>query len=187
MKRPEASRVRLSRVVLVGLPGAGKTTVGQQLAERLGFDAVDPDAVIAHREGLDIAAIFRDRGEAAFRILEREAVLESVGRERVVVTPGGGWAAQPGAMEELPAGTAVVWLQVSIVEAARRLERADIARPLLAGADLAERLAALEGERMLAYSAAGLAVETDGRTPEEVTDRIVAHLEAEYGIDGEAY
>ena len=179
-------RVRLSRIVLVGLPGAGKSTVGPLLAERLGWDFVDPDRSIEREAGLDTAAIFRTRGEAAFRELERAAVDRALRQDDVVIAPGGGWAARPGAIDSLPRATAVVWLQVSATEAARRLEQDPVERPLVSGADMAARIGKLEGERSLAYAAAGIAVETDGITPEAVADEIAARLVSEYGVDGEA-
>lgn len=186
MKRPGMKRVRLSRVVLVGLPGAGKSTVAPLLARSLGFDSVDPDREIERAAGMDIAAIFRERGEATFRALEREAVRRILRRERIVAAPGGGWATQAAALESLPGRTAVVWLKVSPTEAARRLERDEVERPLLSAEDLVERLGELEGERVLAYSAADVVVETDRNTPEAVAAEVAARLHAEYGIDGES-
>ena len=179
-------RVRVSRIVLVGLPGAGKSTVGPLLARELGFDFIDVDAEIERDTGLDIPAIFRARGEAGFRDIERRVLDRVVMAEDVVVAPGGGWAAQPGAMKGLPDDSVVVWLQVSVGDATHRLEGETGARPLLDAADLAARLAEIEGERLLAYSAAGIVVDTTDRTPEAVTTDVVARLHSEYGIDGEA-
>lgn len=177
-------RVRVSRVVLVGLPGAGKTTVGRRLAERLGWAFADPDAEIVAQTGLDIAAIFRGAGEPAFRELEWRAVEAALLEDRIVVAPGAGWAAQPGVMDALPDGTVMVWLQVSAVEAWRRLERDPVERPLLAQTDMATRLAQLEGERTLSYARANIAVSTEGSTPEAVAADIADRLASEYRIDG---
>ena len=177
-------RVRVSRVVLVGLPGAGKTTTGRLLAGLLGWRFIDPDSEISESTGLDTAAIFRGQGEPAFRALERRAVAKAMEAERVVVAPGAGWAAQPGAWDEVPADTVVVWLQVSVPAAMRRLEHDPLERPLLSQGDMATRLARLEGERTLSYAKANIVVSTDGSTPEVVAQEIADRLASEYGIDG---
>lgn len=179
-------RVPVSRIVLVGLPGAGKTTVGRLLAERLGWGFVDPDREVERGEGLDIAAIFRTRGEAAFRRVEAEQVGRALGRERVVVAPGSGWLAQPGARAAVPPETVLVWLRVTPAEAARRLGWDGTPRPLLAPGDMATRLARLDGERRTAYEGADVVVETNDMTPEGVADVIATRLVSEYGIDGGA-
>ena len=186
MKRSGVKRVRVSRIVLIGLPGSGKSTVGPILARSLDFDFIDADAEVEREAGLDIPAIFRVHGEAAFRELEREAVTRIVRADRVVVAPGGGWAAQPGAIDGLPSGCAVVWLQVSPAEAARRIEGDPGIRPLLEAEDLVAKLGQIEGERLLSYSAAGITVETDAHTPEAVAAEVATRLHSEYGIDGEA-
>jgi shikimate kinase len=180
-------RVPVSRIVLVGLPGAGKTTVGERLAARLGWRFLDPDRSIEQEAGLDIPAIFRTRGEAAFRALERTAVEKATAEERVVIAPGGGWAAQEEVYESLPAGSLVVWLQVAPAEAVRRLSGSDVERPLLSHGDMALRLAELDGERALAYARADMVVKTDGSTPEDVVEEIATRLVSEFGIDGRAY
>ena len=177
-------RVRVSRVVLAGLSGAGKTTAGKLLAERLGWTFIDPDVEVERMAGLDIAAIFRTRGEAAFRELEAAAVREALGRNPVVVAPGAGWAARAGALDELAPDTVMVWLQVAPAVAASRLEQDSASRPLLAGADMAARLIAMHAERASSYARADFAVDTDGATPEAVAAEIAARLVSEYGIDG---
>lgn len=186
MKRDGTKRVRLSRVALVGLPGAGKSTVGALLARRLGWEFADSDAEVEREAGLDIGAIFRERGEVGFRQLEREAMARCLGRDRIVVATGGGWFAQPYARASVPEDAAIVWLQVAAVEAARRLEKEGAVRPLLAAEDLAARIAELEGERLLSYAAANVVVDTNGSTPEAVVAEIAARLHSDYGIDGEA-
>ena len=79
-------------VVLVGLPGAGKSKVGRLLAERLGVDHIDTDALVVEREGRPIADIFATDGEAAFRVMETEAVADALTHD-AVVSLGGGAAA----------------------------------------------------------------------------------------------
>jgi len=81
-------------VVLIGLPGSGKSTVGRLVAERLGAAFVDIDAIIERREGRPIALIFAEKGEAAFREMERKEMETTLAAEPAVIAPGGGWAAQ---------------------------------------------------------------------------------------------
>jgi shikimate kinase len=82
-------------LILVGLPGSGKTTIGAMLAERLGRTFLDFDAEIERREGMPVASIFAQRGEQAFRVLERKLTEELRDVGNMVVAPGGGWAADP--------------------------------------------------------------------------------------------
>ena len=82
------------RIVLIGFMGAGKTTVGALLAARLGYTFVDTDSVVEQRAGAPVAALFRERGEAAFREMEAAALAELAGRTRVVIASGGGAPAQ---------------------------------------------------------------------------------------------
>jgi shikimate kinase len=108
------------RVVLVGFMAAGKTAVGAELARRLGWTHVDLDRAIEAREGKRVARIFAEDGEARFRALEADLTAELALADAVVLTPGGGWIAQPGRLEALGAGTLTVWLRVSAAEAVRR-------------------------------------------------------------------
>ena len=164
--------MRASRVVLVGLPGAGKSAIGPLLADRLGWRFIDVDAVITAQTGLSIADVFRRDGESAFRAMELRLTAALSSEPATVLAPGGGWAAQPGALEALPSGTAVVWLRVSVDEAIRRLRGSPEERPLLAGPDPAAALQSLAESREHRYALADLAVDVDGRTPAEVADTI---------------
>ena len=172
-------------LILVGLPGSGKSAVGLQTAESLGARLFDIDSLLVREMGMPVEQIFGMVGETRFREMEHKAVLAAVAAEEpAVIVPGGGWAAQPGVWDRLPEGSVVVWLQVSAAEAIRRLEQDEVVRPLLAQADMASHMVRLEGERTLAYSRAHLAVETDGSTPEAVAEQVAARLVSEYGIDG---
>jgi shikimate kinase len=167
----------VKRVVLVGLPGAGKSTVGRIVAKTLDWDFVDLDVEIERRARRSIADLFATEGELAFRTLERELTLELCSGSRLVIAPGGGWAAQPGHLEQLPSGSAVVWLQVSPAEAIRRLRGSPVERPLLAGPDPAGALATLAEQRTEYYARADLAVPVDGRSAAEAAEIITTWLE----------
>ena len=169
------------RVVLVGVPGSGKTTVGTLLAERLGVGFRDTDHDIELVEGKPVADIFVDSGEPYFRDLEREAVELALREHDGVLALGGGAVLDQGTRALLVAQP-TVWLQVGAAAGARRVGL-DVPRPVLLG-NVRGRLASLVQERAPLYAeVARLTVDTDNRTPEQVVDEIVAglDLEAEHG------
>jgi shikimate kinase len=155
---------RWDRAVLVGLPGAGKSTVAPLLAARVGWRCIDFDREIMDRTGHSVAELFRREGEAAFRAWEARLTAELCSLPNVVLAPGGGWAAQPGSLEALPAGTAVIWLRVSPEEAIRRLGGSPLERPLLAGPDPLAALSTLAEQRRERYERADFVVDVDGRS-----------------------
>lgn len=158
-------------IALVGAPGAGKTTVGEEVARLLECDFVDVDARIEEVVGKPIAEIFADEGEAHFRALEEEATIELLAAGGVV-SLGGGAVMNPRIREAL-AGHDVVWLKVSIPQAARRVGL-NTARPLLLG-NIRGRLIELLRERTPFYEqVATLQVNTDDREPADIAAVIVA-------------
>jgi shikimate kinase len=161
-------------VVLVGLMGSGKSTVGRLVAERWGCPFVDLDREIERLSGLSIAEIFRTEGEAGFRRREAAATLGLLPNPPLVIAVGGGWMACPELRGAWP-GAVRVWLRVPPAEAARRLAGADSDRPLLAEGAAEERLASLLAARLPAYGLADYTVDASDRTPEEVA-RVVAGL-----------
>jgi shikimate kinase len=162
------------RIVLIGFMGAGKSTVGPILAARLGYDWVDTDLVIEKQEGMPVTAIFADRGEAAFRALEAEALAGLARRTAIVIATGGGAAAQERNREFFTRGARVFHLRVSL-QSVRERTGADASRPLLSRGDQVVRRLYLERARI--YEALGAPVETDGRSPAEVAEEIMSLLE----------
>ena len=165
------------RIVLVGFMGAGKTSVGRALASRLGWRFEDLDQVLEARSGRTIESWFQDLGEEAFREEEARLAAELLQGEELVLASGGGWAAQPGRLSELPPGTFSVWLDVGVDEAMRRVRMDDTARPLLEGAGADVKARRLLDERRSAYASAKLRVDTNGHSVEDVTSRILEILE----------
>jgi shikimate kinase len=161
--------------VVVGPPGAGKTTVGRALAERLGVAFHDVDAAIEAAQGRTISDIFVDDGEPFFRDLERAEVARSLEQERGVVALGGGAVMDP-LTEDTLAGHVVVFLDVSIADASKRIGF-DRSRPLLAVNPRASWVAMMNHRRPTYQRVATLTVDTAGRTPDEVVDLIVPSLE----------
>jgi shikimate kinase len=160
----------VQRCVLVGLPGSGKTVTGSLLARALGWTFYDIDAEITRRTGLSVAQLFQTHGEVAFRAMEVRLTAELSSLADTVLAPGGGWAAQPGALDGLPPGTAIVWLRVSPEEAIRRLRGSPLReRPLLAGPDPLATMRSLLHQRSEYYERADLIVAVDDRGAEEIS------------------
>ncbi|MDA2808602.1 shikimate kinase [Nocardiopsis suaedae] len=169
--------------VLIGPPGAGKSTVGEALARRLGAELRDTDTEIEARAGKAVADIFVEDGEEAFRALERRVVAETLAEWDGVVAVGGGAVLDADSRRGL-AEQHVVYLQVEFEDAAKRVGL-NQARPLLAGNPRA-RLKRLLEERLPVYEGLATAtVSTSGRHPEEVVDAIVELL-PERGRNGGA-
>ena len=161
-------------VVLVGLPGAGKSKVGRLLAERLCVDHIDTDALVVEREGRPIADIFATDGEAAFRVMETEVVADALTHD-AVVSLGGGAAATP-AVRELLSGHTVVYIDASHEELVRRTA-SKTHRPLLAD-DPSGTLARLRTEREPHYRSVPTIVVESGPGPvDDVVTAIAQQLE----------
>ena len=164
-------------VWLVGLSGAGKSTVGPLLAQRLGYDFVDLDARVEELAGEAIPDLFRTGGEPLFRRFEAAATSETRCLGRTVVAAGGGWMARSDLEREWE-GCTRVWLRVGPETAIHRLRSfAASGRPLLDAPDPLGSLKALLAEREAAYSKAELTVDTDARSPVEVAKEVVRKLE----------
>jgi shikimate kinase len=162
-------------IALIGLSGAGKSTVGRLLGALLGTDAVDLDTTIENHAGTSVAQIFEREGEAGFRRRERDRLSTVLRDPPGVLACGGGVIVELASRDLLRTHCRVVWLDVSPAEAARRLANGAGVRPLLS--EGLARLDALLAERRALYEqVAELRVLTDGRTPEQVADEVIAGL-----------
>lgn len=197
--------VKIEHVSLVGLSGTGKTTVGKILAKKLNAKLLDSDKVIEKQEKLAVTEIFKNFGEAYFRKLETdfllslslenaEAGLSSLDQPilaKRILSCGGGLPITPGNMDVLLALGQVVYLQTSTEKLVERLASAHD-RPLLKNADkngdkdsenqnehvLRSRLSELLELRHEVFERAQIIVQTDGLTPQQVADRVVAELKS---------
>jgi shikimate kinase len=160
-------------VVLVGLPGSGKSTLGRLAAEKLGRAFLDFDLEIMRREGMSIAQIFAERGEPAFRRMERELTKELPLLGGMFVAPGGGWIVDPENVATLR-GARFVWLKVRPEVAIARLRNDPVVRPLLTRPDPVEELRRLLEERESLYAQAQYLINTEMVTVEQAVDRLVS-------------
>ena len=163
-------------VVLLGLPGAGKSTVAPLVAARLGWECIDLDRAIEAAAGMSVAEIFATQGEACFRAWERRVTTRCVAQAAgpLVLAPGAGWIEDPTHQRLMGRGLIGVYLQVEPAVAAARLTRSTEPRPLVGGDDPVGRIGALLARRKPLYLQANHTVSIDLMTPDEVAAIIVA-------------
>jgi shikimate kinase len=173
-------------VVLVGLMGAGKSSIGRRLAQRLGLDFLDADAEIERAAGCTIEEIFARFGEPAFRDGERRVILRLLEeRAPIVLATGGGAYMDPETRAAIRSHGIAVWLRADIDVLLRRVARRSN-RPLLKQGDPREVLEKLMALRHPVYAEADLVVDSDESPAETTVDRVVAALRAHLAAPGAA-
>lgn len=160
--------------MLVGVPGAGKSTIGEALAAHLGVGFRDTDADVEAATGRLIADIFVESGEPEFRRLEAAAVARALAEHDGVLALGGGAVMDP-ATRALLAGRPVVWLRVGLAAASQRAGLG-VARPVLMGNVRAQLKALMDARAPLYEQVASLVLDTDSMGPDDVVAAIVAGL-----------
>lgn len=195
MLLPETSRsadrlVLLTNVciVLVGMPGTGKSTVGRELARRLGWDFIDADAELEQRCGASVATIFEMEGEAGFRQREAALLNELTQRSGIVLATGGGAVLREDNRVRLRDRGLVLYLRATVDEILRRT-RNDRSRPLLQVPDPRARLEQLLAERAPLYEqVAHLSFNSGAGNPRRLVERILhdAAVRAALGLPPEA-
>ena len=163
-------------VVLTGMMGTGKTSVGERLAAQLGAAFVDTDVLVERAAGRSVAAIFASDGEAAFRAAEKRAIREALTVPRAVVATGGGAIVDAENLAALRAAAPVICLTARPDVILARARAAGPTRPLLQDADPAARIAALLAARAPAYAQADLTIDTSARALADVVADVVAFL-----------
>ncbi len=162
-------------IVLVGFMGTGKSSAGRILAERLGMVFIDMDDEIVRREGVSIPDIFKDRGEPAFRALERALVVELADKTGYIVSTGGGIVLNPDNIRDFSQTGRVFCLKATPEAILKRVEH-DTNRPLLQGGDRLAKITELLGKRQALYDAIPDQIDTDGHKPVDTANAILARL-----------
>lgn len=157
-------------LVLVGLPGSGKSTVGRAVARLVDRPFLDFDQEIARRAGMSVAAIFEKRGESAFREAEVALTRELVETPPMILAPGGGWITNPGVVEMLRPPARLVYLRISVAESLRRLRRSRNVRPLLASENPAARLQQLLEQRAPLYKGSDVVIDAETFEPQRLVE-----------------
>lgn len=171
--------IRPQNIFLVGPMGAGKSTIGRQLAQSLGYEFQDSDQEIQRRTGVDIATIFEFEGEQGFRNRERTVIEELAQQDNIVLATGGGAVMVAENRQQLAARGLVIYLHCSPEQQYARTAR-DRSRPLLDTDDPQQKLKDLMAEREPVYrQVADMVVSTERRGTSSVVKEIRRRLEEE--------
>jgi shikimate kinase len=163
---------QVRNIALIGFMGTGKPSVGHLLAEQLRFAFVDTDDLIESRSGKTVSAIFSEQGEAAFRKLEAEILVELSSRKRTVISTGGGLGANEANLASLKEHSLVVCLWASPEKIWERV-RGQNHRPLLKEADPLAKIRELLAARERNYKQADALLNTEARSVREVAQQVL--------------
>ncbi len=168
---------RHRRIALIGLRGAGKSTLGAALAQRLEMPFLELDRLIEQESGLTLNVIFDFRGQNGFRQLERQCLEDAIQRHpRFVIATGGSLVSEPGTFERLLSSCFTVWLRASPEEHMQRVIVQGDLRPMSNNRDAMSDLKRILAEREVLYSKADIQVDTAGRTLEESLEVLIQAL-----------
>jgi XRE family aerobic/anaerobic benzoate catabolism transcriptional regulator len=169
------ARATHGRVALVGLRGAGKTTLGQQAAEALGVPFVELDREVERSSGMELSEIFATHGQAMYRRLERQCLETVVARfERVVIATGGSLVTEPATYDLLLSSCLVVWLSARPEEHMGRVLAQGDLRPMAEGPQAMDDLKAILESRTALYAKADAEVDTSGRSEADALARLLS-------------
>ena len=164
----------LGHLILVGLPGAGKSTVGRVVAKTLGWPFLDLDLEIARRAGKSVVKLFADEGETAFRARELALTMEVRSMPPLVMAPGGGWVTIPDILALVRPPARIVHLSVSPEAALLRLARSRMVRPLLKTDNPRASMESLWASRAGLYAQADLVIDVERVDSQQVIQMVVA-------------
>ena len=165
---------RGKRIALVGLRGAGKSTLGRMLAERVGMQFIELDKIIEQERGAPVATLFEVYGQAAFRRYEREALTRiAAANSAAVIATAGGIVADDSTFAQLLEQTHVIWLQASPAEHMQRVMAQGDFRPMEQNSDAMDDLVAILDARAADYGRAHARLDTSGRSPESCVNELI--------------
>jgi shikimate kinase len=159
----------------MGMMGAGKSEVGRALADQLGYDFIDTDALVEKQSGQSIAAIFAEKGEEEFRRIESEVITTLSGRQSAVVSAGGGAPAFSANLTILSSLGTTVYLKASAQELYQRIKN-DRKRPLMQVENPRAQMASLLRTREPFYRNADVVMDTEMLSVDEVVDKLIDEL-----------
>ncbi|KAA3659250.1 MAG: shikimate kinase [Chloroflexi bacterium] len=165
----------MANIILTGFMGTGKTTVGKLLAQQLSYKFVDTDVFIEDGAGRSIADIFAELGETAFRQMENQAAIELANQVGLVISTGGGMLLDDGNVAVLERNGRIFCLTASPNEILARVQKDGETRPLLAGENPLERIAAILQDRKETYSQFEQ-IDSSGKTPIQIVDTIIEKM-----------
>ena len=167
--------LKKTNIYLVGMMGAGKTTIGRRLANRLGYHFFDTDALIEQSTGQTVTDLFAAEGEAAFREIETQVLSQVCRHTNLVVATGGGIVTQKMNWSYLHHGL-VIWLDVPLLVLQSRLS-GDTTRPLLKEVDLQTKLSDLLMQRGDRYALSDIRIAYEGKSVGKTCDRILTAIQ----------
>ena len=159
-------------LVLTGMMGVGKSTVGKNLAQKLSYNFVDIDRTIESREGSTINLIFKNKSESYFRKLENDISLLELEKEKSVISLGGGAFLNKSIRRAAKEASVSFWLDVDLVELTKRLNKSK-KRPLLFKKNVSETIRKIYFERKKTYSEADFKVKCTFLKTEKIVDKIL--------------
>ncbi len=159
-------------LVLTGMMGVGKSTVGKNLAQKLSYNFVDIDRTIESKEGSTINLIFKNKSESYFRKLENEISLEKLKKKNTVISLGGGAFLNKSIRREIKNTSVSFWLDVDVSELIKRLKKTK-KRPLLYNKNLNVTVNKIYLERKKTYSEADFRIKCNFLGPDKIVDKIL--------------
>lgn len=162
----------MKNIVLVGMMGAGKTTVGELLATKLNRELKDIDRVIEQEQKKSIIEIFTDDGEEVFRKLESETIEKFSNMSDLIISTGGGALEKANNLSNLQKNGIIIYLKADIEELFKRVKN-ETQRPLLKEQDPLEVIKKLIKKREKFYLMANITIITDNKSPEKITEEII--------------